>query len=160
MAADILDYTTTDAVRGALGLDTEEIPDEMLVEQGLETALLADLDDWLPTHPDIWATGFSNTAEAVDKQRQRWLQLYSMWYCAAYVAEMHPSWPQMMSDGKMQIRRFANLDFDALMNRTKGHRDRYKGYLLASYGTATPTRTFISGVRAEYDPVVGGTDQR
>jgi hypothetical protein len=164
MASELTEYTDTDAVRGALALDADEIPDEMLVNQGLEQALLADLDDWLPTHADIWEDGFANDAEAVEIQRQRFLQLYSMWYCAARLAETYPSWPQQMTDGKMEIRRFQNLDFEKMIERARGYAEKYKRAMQITFGEATSavssTVKIFGAARADYDPVLGGADTR
>ena len=164
MAADISDYTDTNAIRGALLLDEDEIPDEMLVNQNLDVALISDLDDWLPSHAAIWEDGFAADAEPDEIKRQRFLQLYAMWFCALRVAEGYPSWPQQMTDGKMEIRRFQQIDFEKMLSRCLGHVDKYKRALLVSLGEAITASTqvpvFVSGVRAAYDPVRGGTDNR
>ena len=164
MATELTEYTDTDAVRGALALDADEIPDEMLINQNLEQMLLADLDDWLPTHEDVWNDGFANDAEPIEIQRQRFLQLYSMWFCAARLAETYPSWPQQMTDGKMEIRRFQQLDFEKMVDRARGYADKYKRAMQITFGEATAavtnTITMFGAARADYDPVAGGADTR
>ena len=140
--ADITVYTTTQAVRAALGVTTSEVPDVFLVDQNLDAALILDLDAWLPDRSAV--TGAQASA----------LKLYSMWFVAAYLAEMTLAFPQKISDGKADMRRFTELDLEAIAETAKANRDKFKGLLLpdesedASYG-------YVAAVAASpaYDPI-------
>ena len=154
--ADILDYTTTQAVRGALGLTDNELTDAFLLDQGIDVALSADLYTWLPDHEAIWLRSISAAATPEDLQAGRLLQLYSLWFCAATAADMWLAVPQRISDGKEDLRRFTNLDFEKLSESAKEkalyYRDELKKLLNPNYSSGP---TLVGGVKPGYDPVTG-----
>jgi hypothetical protein len=157
MAEAITAYTTTDAVRGALGLTPRDIPDSSLIDQQLALELEADLFGWMPTHAGIYATGTGPGATAAQKLQAAYIQLYAQWFCAAIVVtNMTLGIPMMISDGKSELQRFPTLDLEALMARVTARRDLYKTQLAESEGQQAVTSASIvqRGV-PDYDPVTG-----
>ena len=157
MSEAITAYTTTDAVRGALGLTPGDIPDSSLIDQQLALELEADLLVWLPTHATLYAAGLASGASSVEKLQAAYIQLYSQCYCAALiVTQMTLGIPMMISDGKSELQRFPSLDLEALMDRVVRRRDRYKTLLAETEGQAAVLSTSIMSVGVpDYDPVTG-----
>jgi len=122
-------YTTQEKVRAALGVTDNEVLDEFFSQDlglELEVALL----DWLPTYQTIWAEYQAQSPSTEERQKGITLQLYSQWFCAAEIAMMWLAMPQRISDGKVDMRRFANLDLQAIADNAEGKRDGYQSALL------------------------------
>ncbi len=149
MVAAITEYTNTDAIRAAVGLDDDEIPDEMLVDQGLAIELELDLGEWLSSHATIWAEGVAASPTADQKTAQQHLQMYSMWYCAIRALEMRLAIPSLFTDGKAEARR-QEIKYEELEEMAKTRAENHKKALL---GTTTSTPTFMSAAVPDYDPV-------
>jgi hypothetical protein len=157
MSEAITAYTTTDAVRGAIGLTPNDIPDASLIDQQLALELEADLSVWLPTHAALYAAGIASGAASADKLKAAYINLYAQWFCASsVVTQMTLGIPMMVSDGKSELQRFTSLDLDALMERVVGRRDLYRNKLAEGEGQAAVLSVSImqAGVPA-YDPVTG-----
>ena len=155
MSEAITAYTTTDAIRGAIGLTDNEVTDAMLVDQNLALELENDLLGWIPTHATLYAAGLDSGASAAEKQQAALLILYSQWFCAAQaLTVMTLSIPQAIADGKDEMKRFQAMDLEALMERAVAKRNRYKEQLQNTEGTTSPTSVSImaKGI-PEYDPV-------
>jgi len=157
MSEAITAYTTTDAIRGAIGLTDNEVTDAMLVDQNLALELESDLLGWIPNHAALYAAGLANGATSAEKQQAALLILYSQWFCAAQtVTLMTLGIPQSIADGKDELKRFQALDLDALMARAVSRRDMYKGRLQNTEGTTSPTEVSIMAISSpDYDPVAG-----
>lgn len=151
-------YTDTDAVRAVVGITDNEVSDTMLTQQALDVDLTVDLGEWLPTHATIFAEGQSGTATAAQILKMQYLQMYARFFCALHLLQyMELAIPQMIGDGKAEMRRFADTDFDALRNRYAAALGKAKAALKASVGqssTATPPSFASAGVPT-YDPVEG-----
>jgi len=144
--ADILEWTTTEAVRGALGVTDNEVPDSFLLHQNMHLQLEHDLDSWFPLRGDL------DDGDDADIKTLRGLRLYSMWFCAALTADMWLAFPQRISDGKADLRRFTALDFEELSLRAAAKRDAYRNAL-----DPNPPETnlipHVAGAAPSYDPV-------
>ena len=157
MSEAITAYTSTDAVRGALGLTPSDIPDSSLIDQQLGLELEADLSVWLPAHATLYAAGMASGATSAEKLKAAYITLYAQWFCAAsVVTQMTLGIPMMISDGKSELQRFPSLDLEALMDRVVGRRDLYQTRLAEGEGQAAVLSTSImqAGV-PDYDPVTG-----
>lgn len=139
MAA-ITEYTSTEAVRAALGVTDNEVLDEFLLDQNLDFALIRDLDDWYPDR------------SALTEAEERGLRLYSMWFCAAEVAWMWMAYPQRISDGKTDMRRFTSLDLEKLAKHAEDKRDALKEELDPA-PAAVSIGTYFAAASPDYDPV-------
>lgn len=158
MGLPITTYTDTDAIRGAVGVTNNEITDAMLTEQGLSIELTVDLDGWLPTHAAIQAAGEAATPTAAELGQWRYLQLYAQWFCAAHLLNfMQLAVPQMIGDGKAEMRRFQDVDLEALASKAMGAALKYKSSLQSALGEtiASVRPTFLSRSVPDYDPVAG-----
>ena len=157
MSEAITAYTTTDAVRGALGLTLNDIPDASLIDQQLGLELDADLSAWLPTHATLYAEGMATDATSAEKLKAAYIVLYAQWFCAAsLVAQMALGIPMMISDGKSEMQRFPSFDLDALMGRVVGKRDMYRNRLAEGEGqTAVTSVSIMQAGVPDYDPVTG-----
>ena len=113
-------YTTTAAVRASLGVDDSDIPDEYLLESGLDFELLLDLGEWLPEYEEI-ADGAGEPA----------LRLYAQWFCALQVSTRKLAFPRMYSDGKTQVQRFYNFDLSEVTESAQQQVTKFKNLLLS-----------------------------
>lgn len=138
--ADISEWTTTEAVRAALGVDDTEVSDAFLLDQNMNLQLDHDLDQWYADR------------SALTEIQERGLRLYSMWFCATLVADMWLALPQRISDGKVDLRRFTELDLAELQARAAQKRDYYKG-LLDPAPAATNLYPHVAAASPDYDPV-------
>lgn len=156
MAA-LTNYTSTEAVIGAIGITDNEIEPEMLTEQHLDKALLVDLYDWLPSHATVWDAAAASSPSAEAEIQGHLLQLYSTWFCAAYAAKMWLAMPQRISDGKTDMRRFASLDLEAIAENAAVKAGAYKTKLqkLIDPTHEATTVTPIVIATPKYDPVTG-----
>ena len=148
-------YTTTEKVRAALGVTDNEVLDEFF-NQDLGTALELDLLDWYPDHAVVWAAYKAPVASVGERRAGMTLQLFSLWFCTAEIATLWLAMPQRISDGKDDMRRFADVDLKAIAENAADKRDTYRDQLLlledpdtilgyAQIGAASPG----------YDPVTG-----
>ncbi len=139
--ADITRYTTTAAVRAALGVTSNEVPDSFIVDQGMDTALVLKLTEAVPDYTTLTGTAL------------KYLRMYAMWFCAARLARMFLAFPESMSDGKAKMDRFSSLDLEEVARNAEATRDSYLSALLPeetdlSYGFTTAVAASPS-----YDPV-------
>lgn len=150
-------YTSTDAVRGAVGLTDNELLDETLVDQKLDTELEVDLQQWVPTHATIFAEGTTGTPTSEQTLKASYLQLYAQWYVASQILSvMALAIPQMISDGQNEMRRFQQADLEALSTTAGVKAAFYKKLLSDATGIAAASRPalIVAGV-PDYDPVTG-----
>lgn len=157
---DLTEYTSTTRIRNSLGLTDNEVPDSMITDQSLDTALLVDLDSWYPLHETLWESYRHRSPSdptAEEKQKGRMLQLYATQFCAAYLSSMWLAMPQTIGDGKSTMSRFARLDLAALavnMNkRAATTKARLTELETPTIGVATPTLAAIAS--PSFDPVTG-----
>jgi hypothetical protein len=157
MAQPITAYTDTDAIRSALGVTDNEVTDAMLVDQRLALELTVDLDGWADGHAAAFAAGSLQGADAAAQLKANYISLYAQWYCAERViTNMKLAIPQMISDGKTEMRRFQMMDMDAVERAASARAAHYKSLLsLALGGTAETVMSFASRSTPTYDPVTG-----
>jgi len=165
MATAVL-FTTVEAIRSCVGLDVADLPDAIVLSQNLKTQFTTDLDGWYPSdYVSIWSAGNydptddSDQAIATPSAAERaahLLSVYSMWFGAYRVIESLLAVPQSNSDGKNELRRFANIDLEALIQRVRSNMTLYKGVILEEVSSVSAT--VLGPVVVEdtgYDPVTG-----
>lgn len=138
--ANLGSYTTTEAVRGCLGVDEDDIPDAYMVDSKLDVELSVDLDSWLATHAALYAAGTAispSTAEAAIAAK---ISLYAQWFCALEMANRPLTVPLITSDGKAQINRF-KVDPAAVAKLAALKVAKYRAELSEAVGTGA-TATF------------------
>lgn len=149
-------YTDYEAIRGSLGVDEEDCPDALIADSKLTVELEIDLDTWLPTHAAIFSAGSAELATADEVRRRQVLELYAQWFCAYELAGRFLLYPQIVSDGKAQMNRFANFDLDAAQERAGMRMARYKAWLneeVNGASSAISGALIMSVSTPSYDPV-------
>lgn len=152
------DYTTTEAVRGCLGVDLNDMPDHYMVDSKLDVELKLDLDGWLPTHAALYAAGVAPGATAADVAKGVRIALYAQWFCAAEMAKRPLSVPQITTDGKAQIDRF-KVDLEKVAALATFKVSQYRAELdLLVNGTAIPTGviSYVGIGVPSQDPITEG----
>lgn len=146
-------YTTTQAIRAAIGVTDNEFSDEDIENRLIGLELLAELDMWLPTHATIKSEGEAASPTAEQTAKWRNLQLYSMYFSGFLLLNTGGlGVPQLISDGKSEIRRKQKMDEaivrDACWSRAQVYRQRL-------VGSSSSSTAFVGPVSAEpdYDPV-------
>lgn len=159
---DILQITTTDAVRGVLGADgLEELTDEQLISINLPFELEVDLDEWLePLKPvsEIISEGTAPGATTEEQIRYRTLQLYGKYFCSYRVANSAEyTLIEVLNDGQSEVRR-TKRDLPAFLARLAGLAGGYKAKLIEGVGgEVSSPPSFFSAVPPDYDPVTNET---
>ncbi len=140
--ADITKYTSTEAVRAALGVTDNEVPDDFLLDQNMDTALIIKLSEVLPGYAIL--TGIS----------AKRLRMYALWFCAALTARMILAFPESISDGKAKMDRFAGLDLEQIAKNAEANRDSYLSGLLPEESDLSYGVTIVARASPAYDPVI------
>lgn len=150
----ITNYTDTDAIRHAIGVTANEVPDAMLTGMKLEDRLESDLYEWLTSHATDYPTWTAVGASAAHQQNARNLRLYATYFCAAEVVAFQLAIPSMVGDGKNQLRRFEGVDFEQLAAYLADQAAKYRQLLdEAVNGTAQLSLTLLGRAVPDYDPV-------
>jgi hypothetical protein len=152
--AQITSYTTTEAIRGSLGIDANDCPDNLMIDSNIELELLVDLDGWLSTHATIFSTGNTSGSTAEEKLLKDYVILYSQWFCATEMAARFLTFPQIVTDGKNQMNRFSKLDLERVKDMAAERMAKYRNLLDelvngAVIGVFNPVAISIP----DYDPV-------
>jgi hypothetical protein len=141
-------YTTTEAIRAAVGVAATEVSDDALVDQALEDQLLSDLYHWIPDHASLY--GVDSTAQ--EKQTTRLLEMYCMYFGAIRVIEMVLILRQSVTDGKQAVARF-KVDWELLMSQFKARLGEIRAELEDITGVTYNSTGFFGVASPDYDPV-------
>lgn len=150
-------FTSTEAIRGALGVDATDLSDSRITEAELDVELVLDLSQWITN----WELKLSpvDPVSPEQKRLQLALQTYCKWFCALEYLQRPLSFAQLNGDGKAEIRRFTNFDWEQLIASATLKVATYRG-LVASLDPDAPadeevTATFVlaSATSPDYDPV-------
>lgn len=147
MTTPITAYTDTDRVRAALGVDSVDVSDDVLVDMMLAQELTLDLDEWVPDHDTL-----ENSSLAA-------LELYAAVFCALSAIDGRELlYPYMLKDGKAETRRF-QLDLQKLKEDLAARVAKWKAKVVALEGlevAAVQSASYIFGSSApDFDPVAG-----
>jgi hypothetical protein len=144
-------YTTSEAVRGVAGVDATEVPDQLITDRLLGEELLADLDEWLPTHAQVKSDGTTGSPTAEELKAWRNLRLYSTYYSGYLLLSGGDlAFLQQRSDGKSEVRRKSKLDIAATRDHLLGRAKKFREELVPD---PLGTGTYVSRVSPDYDPV-------
>lgn len=149
-------FTSTEAVRGALGIDQTDIADQSILNAALDVELGLDLYTWCPDY-GAKLTVDPDSATPEQLLMKAALTTYAKWFCAAEFARKPLAHLQLYGDGKAEQRRFTNFEWDQLVAYCAGKAAHYKAMAMeldpatadqpgASYAT-------ISRGVPTYDPV-------
>jgi len=147
-------YTTTDAVRGCLGVDANDVPDRYMLDSQVDLELSLDLDGWLPTHATLFTAGTTGTPSAAAKAIADRIKLYAQWFVALEFANRPFAVPYITTDGKAQIDRF-KIDLKDVAALAASKVAKYKGELSEADGGAAiaPYANYVSVAVPGTDPV-------
>lgn len=156
--ADLL-YTTTDEVSAALGFDSFDLAESLLVAANLDLQLEYDLDDWLPNHATIWAEGDpGGTPTAEQTKKRNVLELYSQWCIAWMVARKRPLYIQIYTDGKTQMNRY-DFDLQEVIDMCAAEKNKWMDLLLELEDRQSEIDEAIHSPVAisppDFDPITG-----
>jgi len=151
--------TSFDKVRGAIGATHNEVTDSMLFGAQLEAPLRLAVSDALGsaiTYTTVIAEGTSTAADQTQAQRLQMLQHYATYFCSALVVKnLQLAIPELISDGKTQMRRFSDVDFDALAASHQAQASSAKAWLsvnVAQQAAAPVGLRALSVSKPDYDP--------
>lgn len=145
-------YTTTDAIRAALGLTVRDLKDAQIEDLRAALQLELDLAAWLPDHAAVRAAGQAPAATDEEVRRSATLELWCQYAGALLVANgLHMLAAQRISDGAMEMQRFPNEDLSQTRKHLQRLASRYKLQL-----TGGQSALSLFGVSApSVDPVTG-----
>lgn len=148
-------YTTTQAVRGCLGVDVDDCPDAYMLDSKVDLELKLDLDGWLPTHATLYTSGTTGSPTAAQTAISDRIKLYAQWFVALEFANRPLTVPHITTDGKAQIDRF-KVDLSKVAGLAAAKVAKYKGELdsLVGGGAITaPYANYVSVATPGSDPV-------
>jgi hypothetical protein len=158
----ILDYTSYDEVRAALGVSVSELSDDTLSLLMYEDALLADLDDI----DDQLATTFATVQvepTPTDAQTRflRVTRLFATYSLAKALSATLPMFgPKSVEDGKARMERFAD-PYKATIASILAEYEKWRGRVQQAYialgqsGTTATARPYFAVVSPASDPITG-----
>lgn len=145
-------YTTTEAIRAAVGVTTKEFPDAMLKDQGLEAQMRTDVYGWLPTHAAVYSAGTAASPTAEEEYLKDLLVQYCMFYGAVRVVEMVMAMRQKVGDGKSQVERF-NIDWPLLLSNLNDRKNAAREAIEEVTEVTSGAVSYFGRAVPSYDPV-------
>jgi hypothetical protein len=154
-AVSFLALTDVNEVRGALGIDSNDIDDDAMSNLHPEEDLKSDLMSWAPTYTTIMAEGLGATPTADQALKYLKLKIYAKYFVAALFASSGiNSILQKKSDGSNEGARFTNVDLNELQEYLKGRADALKEELMLIIDpTLDATYSHFGSAVPNYDPV-------
>lgn len=157
MSAPVTNYSTTDAVRACLGITDNEMSDADLDAMDLDVSVLAELEDWLPTHSVHWAASKGAAPTATEIAVGRRISLYVNWIGALHAIRAYLAVPHEISDGKAKISRFAKEGATLMEEKARRVSGKYKNEIQKLNGVTPSTATVMGLAKPSFDPITGVT---
>jgi hypothetical protein len=161
----LLDYTSYDQIRSALGMNNVEIPDSVLSLEMYSSNLSVELDDLDLSIQTTFETVDAILPASRTRDQQRFLDttklLATYTVAKQYGISMPMSGPKSISDSKTEISRFNDSPYKETVKAIKTQCELYKQRTLAALAaltsaTVTSTRKKVMLVSApSTDPVTG-----
>lgn len=156
----ILTLTNSDAVRAAIGVSDEsnELPDQTLIDLGIADLLLLELSEWLPVSIVEVETAASQSNDETSRAGLAYLALKASatYYCASVVLEAGElSFVERYEDGQNKFKR-QTTDMQKVLDRVRGKYLYYKQQALTyleSTAEVFSTSWMIGRSAPNYDPV-------
>lgn len=151
-------FTTTQAIRAALGVGsvsvagTLEVPDSMLLDQGLDLQMRTSLYSLVPDYQARYAAGVTGGATAEQVYIKDLLTLYCLYFGAIRLLEMVIALRRKATDGKQGVERF-DIDWEALMQALKDRLSKVEDDLAEVLSPNDGGPNYFSRVIPDYDPV-------
>lgn len=145
-------YTTTAAIRAAVGVTAKELPDSMFSDQGLETQVRVALYQRVPTYQALYTAGMESDAEAADLYAVELLELFCLYFGAVRSIEMILAMRKSVTDGKQKVDRFA-IDWAALLAAMQKRLDDTVDALEEVVNPGSGGVAYFGKAVPDYDPV-------
>ena len=155
MSKTFLGLVTTDEIRGALGVDSTDVDDDLIDSYSPEKDLKASLMSWVPTYPTIISEGAAGSPDDAQTLKYLTLQNYAKYFTSAISATSAvASILQKKSDGSNEGVRFSNVSFRDLKLDLEARAAAARSELEALVApTQVATYSQFSKVIPTYDPV-------
>lgn len=158
----LLNYTTYDDIRAALGVSDEELGDDVLSLQLYEDSLRFELDD---VHPDLAALHTTlESTPVLTLAQERFMAAcrgFSTYVVARALTSTLPMFgPKSIEDGKARMERFAD-PYKATIEAVNKSYATWKARLEAAYGTLMSTSrstvfmSYAVSATPTYNPITG-----
>lgn len=161
---DILNLTSTEAIRATIGASTEDLSDSNILESDIEAELQVNLLEWLPAYDTIRDAGVVTGSSDAETLAYQHLQLYSKYFCADIVNRASNfAMAQMISDGENEVQRFQDNQWerltDSIRRRMAVHRKYLITYAKSVLSGADETTSYSQFGKATpaFDPITGET---
>lgn len=158
----LIDYTSYDAVRAALGVTDEELEDDTLSLQLYEDHLKSDLDDISydldGVHVTLLATPVLTAAEERFMMASRLFATYSVAKTLTVTLPMFG--PRSVEDGKAKVERFQD-PYKATITAVNNEYEKWYNRLKDAFGdlgqatTVRTARVYAAVVTPASDPILG-----
>lgn len=160
----LIDYTSYDEIRAALGVSTDEIEDDTLALPLYSDFLTMELDEIDETLVDLFASVNLIEETTRSKEQKRFFdatRLFSTYASAAQLTSSLPLFsPKDISDGKASTSRFSDSPYREVIKEIKSQRERLRAKLEEAFAKANSTtknkvaRVFFGVSSPSSDPVV------
>ena len=148
-------YTTTNAIRAALGVTDREVKDNQITDLAVADMVNIELKEVYPAHAALKQKIDDDTATPEEEFTWSILLQYVKYEAAAFMLPQFQTLiVQKISDGDAEMSRFQATNLQDTLNRILTMRDKYRG-MLQIEGGALPQETLsmFSVVTPTYDPV-------
>jgi hypothetical protein len=156
----LLNFTTTDDVRGALGVSDEELEDDVILLQLYEDTLRAELDeisfDLVAEHASLAALAVLNGPQ---ERFMRYARLFATYAVARALTNTLPMFgPKSVEDGKARVERFQD-PYRETTKAVAAEYDRWRRLLQEAYlalglvGKTRVARPYVLGVAPAQNPI-------
>jgi hypothetical protein len=155
-AVSFLALTDVDQIRSAIGVDTTDLSDEVILDRKPEEDLEADLLTWVPTYQTVITEGVAASPTTEQRLKYLKLKLYSKYFLSALIASSGSlSILQKQSDGANEAIRFTNVKISELVSYLRAEADKYQEELRELIDPSATSGYSQFGVASpNYDPVV------
>lgn len=144
MAAIKVLYTTVASIRATIGVDENDLPDDMVVDQNLHLAMAEALSVFYPDHEDLF-----DSTETIERRLTLWCQYFG---ALALLENSALGIPQKIQANNDQLSRFS-IDFEQLKADLRRKITDLENRLQGKTSAAAVT---IMGISVpNYNPVTG-----
>lgn len=149
-------YTTTEAIRAALGVTVKDVSDSQLTDLNLTDQLSLELDAVYPDHAAAKTAAEDVSPSAAEVRVFKIIKLFCQYQGAVFTLPGYQNLiAQKVSDGGFEMQRFVKDDIEKTKVEILSMRDKYKSLLeleLDSTDTQAPYAVLVVAV-PNYDPV-------
>jgi hypothetical protein len=145
-------YTSTAAIRAAIGVTAKELPDALFTDQSLALQMQTSLYAWIPTYATLYTAGTATGATASAQHIANLLTLYCLYFGAMRAIEMVMALRQKVTDGKQEVARFA-VKWQELLEAMRVRLEEVTAMLDQVLTTSSGTVSYFGRAIPDYDPV-------